>query len=56
MNSGGFSLHIDTNGSVYQRKEIKKIFPNNDLVEIPSNHSLFQKLFPFPKQHLKFTA
>jgi hypothetical protein len=49
LNSGGF-LHIDDNYGMdqYIRKEIKKIFPNNDLVEIPSNHSLFQKPFPFP--------
>jgi hypothetical protein len=44
LNSGGF-LHIDDNYGMdkYIRKEIKKIFPNIDLVEIPSNHSIFQK-------------
>jgi hypothetical protein len=30
------------------RKELKKIFPSNPLVEIPSNHPLFQKPFSFP--------
>ncbi|RZK06995.1 MAG: DUF4159 domain-containing protein [Flavobacterium sp.] len=49
MISGGF-LHIDDNYGLdqYIRKEIKKIFPNNDLVEIPANHVLFQKPYAFP--------
>ncbi len=49
LNSGGF-LHIDDNYGMDQfiRKEIKKIFPNSDLVEIPANHAIFQKPFPFP--------
>ena len=56
MNSGGF-LHIDDNYGMdqYIRKEIKKIFPNNELIEIPSNHPIFQKPFIFanglPKIH-----
>lgn len=47
--SGGF-LHIDDNYGMdeYIRREIKKIFPTNDLVEIPSNHLIFQKPFLFP--------
>lgn len=54
--SGGF-LHIDDNYGMdqYIRKEIKKIFPNNALVEIPATHSIFQKPFLFanglPKIH-----
>ena len=54
--SGGF-LHIDDNYGMdqYIRKEIKKIFPNKDLIEIPATHSIFQKPFPFtnglPKIH-----
>ena len=49
LNAGGF-LHIDDNYGMdqYIRKEIKKIFPNNNLVEIPANHTIFQKPFPFP--------
>ena len=49
LTSGGF-LHIDDNYGMdeFVRKEIKKIFPDNPLVEIPSNHPLFQKPFPFP--------
>lgn len=54
--SGGF-LHIDDNYGMdqYIRKEITKIFPNNALVEIPSNHQIFQKPYLFssgvPKIH-----
>ena len=49
LSAGGF-LHIDDNFGMdkYSRKEIKKLFPNNDLVEIPSNHVIFQKPFNFP--------
>ena len=49
LNAGGF-LHIDDNYGLNQfiRKEIKQLFPNNDLVEIPANHPIFQKPFSFP--------
>lgn len=49
MTSGGF-LHIDDNYGMdeYIRKEIKKIFPNIDLIEIPANHPIFQKPYSFP--------
>lgn len=56
LSSGGF-LHIDDNYGMdqYIRKEIKKIFPNNDLVEIPANHVIFQRPYFFsgglPKIH-----
>jgi hypothetical protein len=56
MIAGGF-LHIDDNYGMdqYIRKEIKKIFPNNPLVEIPANHIIFQKPYLFssglPKIH-----
>jgi len=56
LNSGGF-LHIDDNYGMdeYIRKEIKKIFLNTDLIEIPSNHAIFQKPYLFdnglPKIH-----
>lgn len=42
--SGGF-LHVDDNYGLdeYIRREIKRLFPNNDLVEIPANHPIFQK-------------
>ncbi|GAA4073317.1 DUF4159 domain-containing protein [Flavobacterium cheonanense] len=56
MLSGGF-LHIDDNFGMdeFIRKEIKKIFPNNNLIEIPANHAIFQGPFVFsgglPKIH-----
>ncbi|VXB83626.1 conserved exported hypothetical protein [Flavobacterium sp. 9R] len=56
LEAGGF-LHIDDNYGMdqYIRKEIKKLFPNNELIEIPSNHSIFQKPYIFtsglPKIH-----
>ncbi len=47
--SGGF-LHIDDNYGLneYIQKEIKKLFPKEDFVEIPATHLLFQKPFQFP--------
>ena len=56
LKGGGF-LHIDDNYGMdqYIRKEIKKIFPDKALVEIPSTHALCQKPFLFanglPKIH-----
>lgn len=49
MTSGGF-LHIDDNYGMdeFIRKEIKKIFPSIPLLEIPSNHPIFQKPYAFP--------
>lgn len=49
LGSGGF-LHIDDNYGMdeYIRKELKKVFPNNALVEIPANHPIFQKPYSFP--------
>ena len=32
----------------YIRKAIKKLFPAEDLIEIPSTHPIFQKPFSFP--------
>lgn len=44
MLSGGF-LHADDNYGMdkYIRREIKRIFPDIDLVELPANHPIFQK-------------
>ncbi|OYU83900.1 MAG: hypothetical protein CFE24_09050 [Flavobacterium sp. BFFFF2] len=49
LKSGGF-MHIDDNYGMdtYIRREIKRLFPQQNLVEIPANHPLFQKPFPFP--------
>ncbi len=48
--SGGF-LHIDDNYGMdkFVRSELKKIFPNQELKEIPVNHKLFTTAFNFPK-------
>ena len=54
--SGGF-LHIDDNYGMepYITKELKKVFPNNDLVEIPKDHKIFSSAYEFanglPKIH-----
>lgn len=49
MMSGGF-LHIDDNYGMdkYIRDEIKKIFPDKPLVEIPYNHPIYHQQFDFP--------
>jgi hypothetical protein len=48
--SGGF-LHIDDNYGmdVYIRPELKKVFPEYDLVELPFDHPIFHQKFDFPK-------
>ena len=54
--AGGF-LHIDDNYGMdpFVRSEIKKVFPNNDLVEIPPSHDVFHQTYKFknglPKIH-----
>lgn len=49
LTSGGF-LHIDDNYGMdkYIRKEIKRVFPDNPLIEVPATHPIFQKPFAFP--------
>lgn len=48
--AGGF-LHIDDNYGMdpFIRREIKKIFPNQELVEIPFNHPIYNQKYSFPK-------
>ncbi len=53
--SGGF-LHIDDNYGMdeFIRVELKKVFPNNSLVELPFNHPVFHQKYNFnglPKIH-----
>ena len=50
LSSGGF-LHIDDNYGMdeFIRKEIKKLFPNEELKEIPVSHIIFQKPYNFPQ-------
>ena len=47
--AGGF-LHIDDNYGMdpYIRRELKKIFPKNNLIELPANHSIFNGKYKFP--------
>ncbi|MCX7697093.1 MAG: DUF4159 domain-containing protein [Bacteroidales bacterium] len=49
LTSGGF-LHIDDNYGMdkYVRPQIQKIFPDIPLKEIPLNHPIFKKPYPFP--------
>ena len=49
MLGGGF-LHIDDNYGMDQfiRPEIKKIFPDFELVELPYSHPIFHQKYPFP--------
>jgi hypothetical protein len=49
MLSGGF-LHIDDNYGLdqYIRPQIKRIFPEFELVEIPFNHPIYHQQFSFP--------
>ncbi|TNE54190.1 MAG: DUF4159 domain-containing protein [Bacteroidetes bacterium] len=55
LESGGF-LHIDDNYGMDQfiRVELQKVFPNQELVELPSDHPVFHQKFDFnglPKIH-----
>src|SRR5690606_24567668 len=48
--SGGF-IHIDDNYGMqpYITKELKKVFPDKELVELPSSHALFNIPYKFPE-------
>nr|WP_052466971.1 DUF4159 domain-containing protein [Psychroserpens damuponensis] len=50
LTSGGF-LHIDDNYGMepYIKKELKKVFPNLDLLELPKNHEIFNTAYKFPE-------
>ena len=47
--AGGF-LHIDDNYGMdpYVREEIKKVFPENELIQLPNNHPIVYGKFNFP--------
>lgn len=54
--SGGFMIIDDDYGLDKSfRREIKKVFPNNDLVELPFNHDIYHSFYNFengpPKTH-----
>jgi hypothetical protein len=48
--AGGF-LHVDDNYGMdkFIRLELKKVFPELELVELPFNHAVYQQKFSFPK-------
>ena len=48
---GGGFLHIDDNYGLdkFIRIELKKVFPDIELVELPFNHPLYHQKFDFPK-------
>lgn len=48
--AGGF-LHIDDNYgmNLFIRREMKKVFPEHDFVEIPFNHPIYHQKFQFNK-------
>jgi len=47
--AGGF-LHIDDNYGMepYLRKELKKVFPDKDLIELDAQHPIFSQHYKFP--------
>lgn len=50
LTGGGF-LHIDDNYGMdkFIRPELKKVFPELELVELPPSHPVYHQKFPFPK-------
>ena len=48
--SGGF-LHIDDNYGMepYVTEELKKVFPETELIELPVNHTIFNIAYKFPQ-------
>ncbi len=49
MEAGGF-LHIDDNYGIdpFIRREMKKVFPEKEFIELPPDHPIFSKKFAFP--------
>jgi hypothetical protein len=56
LESGGF-LHVDDNYGLdeYFKREIKKVFPEKELIELPPGHNIFNQKYKFseglPKIH-----
>lgn len=52
LESGGF-LHIDDNYGLekynYARREMKKVFPDQEFIELPYTHEIYTEHFEFPK-------
>ena len=51
LESGGF-LHIDDNYGLekynYARREMKKVFPDQEFIELPYTHEIYTEHFEFP--------
>lgn len=49
LTGGGF-LHIDDNYGIdaFVRREMKKVFPDKEFVELPLNHEIYNIIYPFP--------
>ena len=49
LQAGGF-LHVDDNYGLnaYFRREIKKVFPDADLIELPYSHPIYHQVYDFP--------
>jgi len=49
LEAGGF-LHIDDNYGLdpFIRREMKKVFPEKEFIELPPDHPVFKAPFPFP--------
>lgn len=47
---GGGFLHISDNYGIdtYIRREMKKVFPENDFVELPFTHEIYNQKYSFP--------
>ncbi|MCK9255278.1 MAG: DUF4159 domain-containing protein [Bacteroidales bacterium] len=47
--AGGF-LHVDDNYGLdeYIRRELKKVFPENELIELPFTHPIYHQKYDFP--------
>ncbi|WP_346857453.1 DUF4159 domain-containing protein [uncultured Draconibacterium sp.] len=56
LEGGGF-LHVDDNYGLdeYIRREMKKVFPNKEMIELPPSHPIFHQKYEFkegiPKIH-----
>ena len=50
LEAGGF-LHIDDNYGMdkFVRREMKKVFPDQDFVELPFNHPIYNQQYSFTK-------
>ena len=50
LENGGF-LYIDDDYGIdsYIRKEMKKVFPGREFIEIPFSHGIFNCHYSFPK-------